>query len=69
MIFLVFLQKCHQLADGLTNGRTDGWKNGQTDKPSYKDARTHLKRERALGTLNGTVRIPMILSLRFFTTF
>ena len=31
--------------DGRTNGPTDGRTNGRTDKASYRDARTHLKRE------------------------
>ena len=26
-----------------TDGRTDGWTDGQRDKPAYRDARTHLK--------------------------
>ena len=33
--------------DGWTDGRTEGmmdqWTNGQTDRPFYRDARTHLK--------------------------
>ena len=29
--------------DGRTDGPTDGWTNGRTDRPGYKDARTHLK--------------------------
>ena len=36
--------------DGPTDGPTDGWTYGrtygQTDKPSYRDAKTHLKRGR-----------------------
>ena len=27
----------------LMDGPTDGWMDGQADRPSYKDARTHLK--------------------------
>ena len=27
----------------MANGRTDGWTDGRTDTPSYRDARTHLK--------------------------
>ena len=30
--------------DGWTDGRMDGRKNGWTDRPSYRDVRTHLKR-------------------------
>ena len=30
--------------DGWSDGRTDGWSDGRTDRPSYRDARTHLKR-------------------------
>ena len=30
--------------DGRTNGRTDWPTDGRTDTPSYRDARTHLKR-------------------------
>ena len=29
--------------DGPTDGRTDGWMGGRMDRPSYRDARTHLK--------------------------
>ena len=32
------------VCDGQTNGRTDGRMDGRTDRPSYRDARTHLKR-------------------------
>ncbi len=28
-----------------TDGRTDGPTDGRTDRPSYRDARTHLKRD------------------------
>ena len=31
-----------------TNGPTDGPTNGRTDRPSYRDARTHLKRKIAV---------------------
>ena len=34
-----FLQKRHRRTDGPTYGPTDG----RTDRPSYRDARTHLK--------------------------
>ena len=27
----------------VTDGPMDGWINGRTDRPSYRDARTHLK--------------------------
>ena len=30
--------------DGRTDGPTDGWMDGRTDTPSYRDARTHLKK-------------------------
>ena len=30
--------------DGRTNGRMDQQTDGRTDKPSYRDARTHLKK-------------------------
>ena len=36
-----FMQK----HDQKHHGRTDGWTNQQTDTPSYKDARTHLKKD------------------------
>ena len=31
------------LTDGHTDGNTDGRTDGHTDRPSYIDARTHLK--------------------------
>ena len=31
-------------ANGHTDIRTDGRTDGRTDKPSYRDARTHLKK-------------------------
>ena len=31
--------------ESVTDGRTDGPTDGRTDRPSYRDARTHLKRE------------------------
>ena len=31
--------------DGRTDGRTDGPTDGRTDIPSYRDARTHLKKD------------------------
>ena len=37
----------NQRTDQQTDGRTDG----RTDKPSYRDARTHLKREGDLSEL------------------
>ena len=30
----------------VTDGHTDGRTDGRTDRPSYRDARTHLKREK-----------------------
>ena len=27
----------------VTDPRTDGWTDGRTDRPGYRDARTHLK--------------------------
>ena len=35
--------------DGQTDGRMDGRPDGRTDRPSYRDARTHLKRRRKQG--------------------
>ena len=32
--------------DGRTDGRRDGGTDGRTDTPSYRDARTHLKKKR-----------------------
>ena len=32
------------VTDGRTYGRTDGRTYGRTDRPSYRDARTHLKK-------------------------
>ena len=29
----------------VTDGRTYGWTDGRTDRPSYRDARTHLKND------------------------
>ena len=36
--------------EGVT--RTDGQTNGQTDKASYRDARTHLKSRHPLADMN-----------------
>ena len=33
------------LTDGHTDGPTDGRTDIRTDRPSYRDARTHLKKE------------------------
>ena len=33
---------------GPTHGRTDGWMDGRMDRPSFRDARTHLKTRVAL---------------------
>ena len=32
----------HGLNSSVNDGRTDGWMDGQTDIPSYRDVRTHL---------------------------
>ena len=37
-------RRTDQRTDGPTDGRIDGRMDGRTDRPSYKDARTHLKR-------------------------
>ena len=29
--------------NGRTDGRTDDWTDGRVDRPSYRDARRHLK--------------------------
>ena len=31
--------------DGQMDERTDRWTNGRTDRPSYRDARMHLKKK------------------------
>ena len=37
------------LTDGHTDPRSYGHTDGRTDRPSYRDARTHLKREEMKG--------------------
>ena len=45
-------QVTDQRTDGQADGLTDGWMDGPTDwcinTPSYKDARTHLKKQRSI---------------------
>ena len=41
--FSCFLKKRYGQTDGRTDGHTDGWTDGRADRPSYRDARTHLK--------------------------
>ena len=46
MIFLIFYKSVtNQPTDGRTDQRTDGPTDGRADRPSYRDARTHLKRQ------------------------
>ena len=47
--------------DGPTDGPTDRRTDGRTDKPSYRDARTHLKR----GFLDNVVRFQCLFLSRF----
>ena len=35
---------CTCVTDGRLDQRTDGRTNGRTDRPSFRDARTHIKR-------------------------
>ena len=46
--------------DGRSDGRTDGWTDrrtdGRTDTPSYRDARTHLKRFWKMANKNKEIR-------------
>ena len=39
--------------DRRTDRRTDGPTNERTDRPSYRDARTHLKREKGRWEISG----------------
>ena len=41
---VVFGDFSFMLTDGHTDGRTDTRTYGRTDRPSYRDARTHLKK-------------------------
>ena len=40
---LIFLVSVESVTDGLTDRRNDGQTDGWTDRPPYRDARTHLK--------------------------
>ena len=42
--FAQFQLVCDGRTDGPTDGQTDGQTDGRTDTPSYRDARTHLKK-------------------------
>ena len=44
--FLTKARPTNRRMDGGTNGRTDGRTDGLTERPSYRDARTHLKQGR-----------------------
>ena len=41
--FCRFMKRCNGHTDGRTYGRTYGWTDERTNRPSYRDARTHLK--------------------------
>ena len=44
MALLQDFNSCDRPTDGRTDLRTDGRTDGRTDTPSYRDARTHLKK-------------------------
>ena len=39
----------YRRTDGPTDGPTDRPTDRRTDKPSYRDARTHLKKNKCMG--------------------
>ena len=51
---------CRRLRESVPDGPTDGRTYGWTDKPSYRDARTHLKTLTAFLTLVAFISPPKI---------
>ena len=49
----------------VTDIRTDGHTDGRTDKPFYRDARTHLKRPDMTGTIQSSTIKDLLIPFVF----
>ena len=64
-----FSRKRDGRTDGGTDGRTDRRTYGQTDRPSYRDARTHLKKKKTDVLQDGVIAFKKCLNIYILKYF